>query len=115
MRNRQLLPAQGACKNQKVTTNNSQKTVRAIDLSLICLPAIQRAAYSLSEHFDVSLARKSEGQIELTIVTKAPGTDLPTDAELDRLLLDFALRVDIEERTRAVKTEIVAAALRHVG
>jgi His-Xaa-Ser system protein HxsD len=91
----------------------NRRISRLIDLSLVCLPAVQRAAYTLSERFDVLLDRQSERHVELSICQQSGGPEPPSMAELDRLLLDFALRVDVEERTRDVRNAIVGAALRH--
>ena len=33
---------------------------RLVDLSLVCLPAVHRAAYSLGERFDVLLERQGD-------------------------------------------------------
>lgn len=84
-----------------------------VDLSLTCLPAVQRACYVLSDRFDVLLDRKSETAIELTVAQQDGGPEPPSYPELNRLLLDFALRIDVEERTRQVRNAIVGAALRH--
>jgi His-Xaa-Ser system protein HxsD len=96
-------------------TNDVQnrRTSRLVDLSLICMPAVQRAGYALSDRFDVVLDRRSEHLVELSVAQQAGGPEPPGQAELDRLLLDFALRVDIEERTRDVRSAIITAALRH--
>jgi His-Xaa-Ser system protein HxsD len=84
-----------------------------VDLSLTCLPAIQRACYALSDRFDVFLDRKSGTIVELTALQQDAGPEPPSQDELNRLLLDFALRVDVEERTRDIRNAIVSAALRH--
>lgn len=90
-----------------------RRMTRLVDLSLVGLPAVQRAGYSLAENYDVVLDRKAGDQVELS-VTQQPGGPAPPGApEIDRLLLDFALRVDIEERTREVRSAIVTAALRN--
>jgi His-Xaa-Ser system protein HxsD len=90
-----------------------QRITCLIDLSLVRLPAVQRAGYALAENYDVVLDRKGGDLVELS-VAQQPGGPLPPKAhELDRLLLDFGLRVDIEERTREVRNAIVIAALRH--
>lgn len=90
-----------------------RRTTRLVDLSLVGLPAVQRAGYALAENYHVVLDRKASDLVELS-VDQQPGGPLPPEApELDRLLLDFALRVDIEERTREVRSAIVTAALRN--
>ena len=93
--------------------SQNQRLRRLIDLSLVGLPAVQRAGYALAENYDVVLDRQSESQVELSITQQAGGPALPETSEVERLLLDFALRVDIEERTRDVRNAIVTAALRH--
>lgn len=90
-----------------------RRTTRLVDLSLVGLPAVQRAGYALAENYDVVLDRKGGDLVELS-VAQQPGGPVPPEApELDRLLLDFALRIDIEERTREVRSAIVTAALRN--
>ena len=91
----------------------NRRTSRLVDLSIICMPAVQRAAYALSERFDVVLDHRGEHQVELSVVQQEGGPQPPGEADLDRLLLDFALRIDIEERTSEVRAAIVTAALRH--
>lgn len=86
---------------------------RLVDLSITGLPAVQRVGYALAENYDVVLDRKAGDLVELSVAQQPGGPVLPEAAELDRLLLDFALRVDIEERTREVRSAIVTAALRN--
>ena len=91
----------------------NRRTTRLVDLSLVGLPAVQRTGYALAENYDVVLDRKGGDLVELS-VAQQPGGPVPPEApELDRLLLDFALRIDIEERTREVRNAIVTAALRN--
>ncbi len=90
-----------------------RRMTRLVDLSLVGLPAVQRAGYALAEKYDVILDRKAGDLVELS-VAQQPGGPVPPEApEIDRLLLDFALRVDIEERTREVRGAIITAALRN--
>jgi len=91
----------------------NRRVSRLVDLSLVGLPAVQRAGYALAEHYDVVLDRRAGGFVELSVAQQAGGPAPPAAPELDRLLLDFALRVDIEERTREVRSAIVSAALRN--
>ena len=90
-----------------------RKITWLIDLSLVKLPAVQRAGYALAENYDVVLDRKGGDQVELSVAQQPGGPLPPKPPELDRLLLDFGLRIDIEERTREVRNAIVTAALRN--
>lgn len=91
----------------------NRRISRQVDLSLVGLPAVQRAGYALAENYDVVLDRKAGDFVELSISQQPGGPVPPEGPELDRLLVDFALRVDIEERTRDVRNAIVTAALRN--
>jgi His-Xaa-Ser system protein HxsD len=91
----------------------NRQTTRLVDLSLVGLPAVQRAGYALAEKYDVILDRKAGDWVELSVTQQKGGPAPPEAPEIDRLLLDFTLRVDIEERTREVRSAIVTAALRN--
>ena len=86
-----------------------------VDLSLTRASAVQRVAYALADRFDVEVLRTSNTEATLLVRRQKDGPVLPTDAELRRLLLDFTLRLDIEEKTRDVRTLLVKAALSHAG
>ena len=55
----------------------NRRTSRLVDLSLICLPAVQRAGHALGDRFDVVLDRKGDNLVELSVAQQSGGPEPP--------------------------------------
>jgi His-Xaa-Ser system protein HxsD len=88
----------------------------AIDTTLYPREAVLRACYAFSDRCLIWLCR--EDQAFITAAFRRLETHVDVEkikGEFANSLIDFALRVDIEARTRTVRSAIVTAALAEAG
>jgi His-Xaa-Ser system protein HxsD len=95
------------------TEKDLQGTSVDIEVSTDSYPlaAIHRAVYWLADVADATVISIDDCRARITIRPTGSIAGDALTARLMRSLNDFALRLDVEERTRAVREKIVAAAL----
>lgn len=94
-----------------LTNIESNNFVLNVDTKSYPLAAIHRALYWLAEETASKVELVDEDSVRITL--SSLGASLSDDIEerLLRALNDFALRVDIEERTRELRNLIIQSAL----
>jgi His-Xaa-Ser system protein HxsD len=83
-----------------------------IDIDLYPREALLRTCYALTDRCYIWLSRQDGSQVKVSFRRKDQALDVDLlKAEFANALLDFALRVDVEERTRVIREALVTTAL----
>lgn len=85
----------------------------SVDLRLTPMEAVRRVAYHLSDRFDVVMDQGGDHEVVLQFRPLGPESGALTAADVRTLLTDFCLRVEIDEKTKDVRSLVLYTALAH--